>query len=308
MIPSKDKFIGCFLGLAYGDAICAPFEGGPIERLLWRLVGKTKTGELRFTDDTQMSIDIATSFLTEGKIDQEKTASEFASSYKWSRGYGPSAAKVLKRIRDGYSWKDASKSIYPEGSFGNGAAMRAPILAMCVNNSDELFEDTIVSVSEITHRHPLAVEGAMLLAYATSYAFMNLENYSICESLMELSNNRVFNRKLNICINQLSSDKQLSYREIENQLGNGITAEESCVTTIYLGLIFRHRPFIELLNSAKNIGGDTDTIAAMAGAIWGAFNGAQKMLETELPIIEGENDIRDLAIRLHQRYEATYKD
>ncbi len=43
----EDKFKGCLLGLALGDALCAPFEGGVIERFLWSLIGKTKAGELR---------------------------------------------------------------------------------------------------------------------------------------------------------------------------------------------------------------------------------------------------------------------
>ena len=92
----QDKFIACLLGLAYGDAICAAYEGGIIERLLWRLIGRTKANELRFTDDTQMSLDIAQSFITQGKLDQNKLAYAFAKSYQWSRGYGPSAAKILK--------------------------------------------------------------------------------------------------------------------------------------------------------------------------------------------------------------------
>ena len=58
-----DKYLGCFLGLAIGDAYGAPFEGGYIERLLWRIIGKTNNGKIRYTDDTQMSIDLAKSFI-----------------------------------------------------------------------------------------------------------------------------------------------------------------------------------------------------------------------------------------------------
>ena len=60
---NPNKYSGCFLGLAIGDAYGAPFEGGPIERLLWKAIGKTKDGKLRYTDDTQMSIDLAISFI-----------------------------------------------------------------------------------------------------------------------------------------------------------------------------------------------------------------------------------------------------
>ncbi|KZN55777.1 ADP-ribosylglycohydrolase family protein [Pseudoalteromonas luteoviolacea] len=52
----------------------------------------------RYTDDTQMSIDVANSFIASQRIEQNHLAEEFAKSYHWSRGYGPSAAKLLKGI------------------------------------------------------------------------------------------------------------------------------------------------------------------------------------------------------------------
>ena len=56
-MTSLDLFQGCLLGLSLGDALGAPYEGGVLERLLWRLIGKTSQGEMRWTDDTQMTID-----------------------------------------------------------------------------------------------------------------------------------------------------------------------------------------------------------------------------------------------------------
>jgi ADP-ribosylglycohydrolase len=53
-------------------------------------------------------------------------AHRFARSYRWSRGYGPGAARLLKRIARGQDWESASVSVYPSGSYGNGGAMRAP--------------------------------------------------------------------------------------------------------------------------------------------------------------------------------------
>ena len=36
----QDQFRGCLLGLALGDAMGAPFEGGFPERLVWKIIGK----------------------------------------------------------------------------------------------------------------------------------------------------------------------------------------------------------------------------------------------------------------------------
>ena len=135
MSISEDQYIGCFLGLALGDALGAPYEGGVLERLLWRVLGRTPQGELRFTDDTQMALDLAQSLIAHQGLVQSDLAQRFANSYHWSRGYGPSTARLLKRVRQGQAWQAANKQTYPQGSLGNGAAMRAPIMALFKTDS-----------------------------------------------------------------------------------------------------------------------------------------------------------------------------
>lgn len=298
----RDKFEGCFLGLAFGDAICAAHEGGFAERLVWLMIGETKAGELRFTDDTQMSLDIARSFLEQGLIDQAKLAQRFATSYKWSRGYGPSAGKILKRIRSGMPWEQASVSVYKNGSFGNGAAMRAPILAMCFTQSSFELTKAVIKCSEITHSNALAIEGALLIANATACALLDVANNELCDQLLDIVKNDSFKKKLVLCQRNLKQGDELSSREVKRNFGNGMTAESSCITAIYLGLRFREKPFIELLNFIKELGGDTDTIAAMAGAIWGAFNGAKHLMFENLPKIEMQNEIQDTAVKLYKAF------
>lgn len=91
-----------------------------MERLVWRMIGRTSDGCLRWTDDTQMALDLAESLLDEGGIRPEALAKRFASSYHWSRGYGPGAARALKRIRRGEPWESAVRAVYAEGSYGDG--------------------------------------------------------------------------------------------------------------------------------------------------------------------------------------------
>src|SRR4030095_17247331 len=100
-MPTADKFAGCLLGLALGDALGAPFEGGPVERLLWRIIGRTCEGRIRWTDDTQMSLDFAESLIANAGLDTADLAARFARRYRWSRGYGPGVAKLLRRIAAG---------------------------------------------------------------------------------------------------------------------------------------------------------------------------------------------------------------
>ena len=51
------------LGLAVGDALGAPHEGGMLERWLWHCLGRTRTGHMRYTDDTQMCRDLTEALL-----------------------------------------------------------------------------------------------------------------------------------------------------------------------------------------------------------------------------------------------------
>ena len=243
-----DKYIGCFIGLAIGDAFGAPYEGGPIERLLWRAIGKTKDGKLRYTDDTQMSIDVARSFLENNKINQQHLASTFANSYQWSRGYGPSAGRLLKKIKKGANWQEVNRAKFKSGSFGNGAAMRAPILAMCYPNETAELKSNVIMASEITHAHPLAVEGAQLIAMVTNAAIHGKDNESILTEISGCCEFKIYQDKIAFCIEAIKSTESQDNRSIKRRLGNGIAAAESSITAIYFALKYREQGIFKMLD------------------------------------------------------------
>ena len=273
-----DRVLGCVLGLSLGDAMGAPYEGGLLERTLWRMIGRTRRGEMRWTDDTQMSIDIMESFLSTGHVDSDDLARRFAMGYRWSRGYGPGAARVLKRIAAGADWRQANQSVYPDGSYGNGAGMRAPIIGLI--HADE--PDTLVRAARdsaiVTHAHPLGIEGALLLARATAGVAQNKENVQIVDELLATTTQNEFASRLTIAKKWLETGADVDRREVARALGNGIAASRSCVTAFYLGLRFREQPYETMLAFITRLGGDADTIGAMSGALRGVSNG-----ETKLP-------------------------
>jgi len=134
-----------------------------------------------------------------------------------------------------------------------------------------------------------------------------MPNNEILSCLINEAGTSIFKRKLKACENHLSEGIELGASEIKKVFGNGITAEQSCITAIYLALRYREKPFIDLLNTVKKLGGDTDTIAAMSGAIWGAFNGAEKLQESPLPKIEKQDEIKNIAVLLYNAYAANYE-
>ncbi|WP_172642436.1 ADP-ribosylglycohydrolase family protein [Pseudoalteromonas luteoviolacea] len=298
----KNKFVGCFKGLAIGDAFAASYEGGPVERLFWRFIGRTKKGERRYTDDTQMSIDIANSFLECGHVDQTHLAHTFASSYQWSRGYGPSAAVLLKGVRAGQAWQNLNRKKYKAGSMGNGAAMRAPIATLCSLGCEGSLTDYIHDSAEITHAHPLAIEGAQIIAQATRLALINVENIGILQALCTSALHPEYKRQLSLCLQFIASAKVQNPRIIKAEFGNGMLASESCVTALYFAMAYRRQSYSQMLQVICELGGDADTIAAMAGAIWGAFNGGLSLIEFDNRV-ESLTEIEQLASQLHIQYQ-----
>lgn len=274
---SYEQFAGCLIGLATGDALGAPYEGGIVERLLWRLIGRTSDGLARWTDDTQMALDLAASLLDCDGLVEDDLAARFATSYSWRRGYGPSTAKVLRRIRNGQSWQAAATAIYPQGSYGNGAAMRSPVIALfCANDFDDLMRITTAS-ARVTHAHSHGIEGAVLIAVATHALLHGKTPAEVLSMVQANCHSPEFQGRLHAVNSWLTDNVLPTPEEVVGVLGNGMTAMTSCVTALYIGLRHLHRPFHEMMQFTIACRGDVDTIGAMAGALWGVSNGASKV-------------------------------
>ena len=295
-----DQFRGCLLGLSLGDALGAPYEGGILEKLLWRAIGTTRDGMMRWTDDTQMTVDLIESYLAGGHFDSDDLAARFAKSYRWSRGYGPGTAKMLKRIAKGVDWRKANLSVYPDGSFGNGAAMRAPILGLIFASRMEDLTKAARLTATVTHAHPIGIEGAILLAAVTGLAARGCSQVEIFEQASASCNLEEFKSKLAAAQSWLESERSVSTADVASRLGRGIAAHDSCITAVYLALRFRNQPFLDMQRFIAKIGGDADTIGAMAGAIWGTINGAAGLPAEPLSKLEQRERLTSLADALHQ--------
>jgi len=221
---TKDRFEGSLLGLALGDALGAPLEGGPVEHFVWGLIGKTRKGELRWTDDTQMSLDLAESLVAKGGVDPDDLAVRFAKGYRFSRGYGPGAAKLLKRISKGADWREANRSIFPDGSYGNGGAMRVAPVGLFYSARPEQLVKAARQSARVTHAHPLGIEGAVLVAAATAQAVSSKEPVEILQAAAAHCELDPFIQRLAIARAWLDSGQVPPTKDVSQQLGNGIAA------------------------------------------------------------------------------------
>lgn len=118
-----------------------------------------------YTDDTEMTLSVIASLARYGRIEQDTLAADFASRYSYERAYGPSMHRTLARIREGEDWRNVANDAFGgQGSWGNGAAMRAaPIGAFFAHDLDVVREEARRS-AVVTHAHDEAVAGAIAVA------------------------------------------------------------------------------------------------------------------------------------------------
>jgi ADP-ribosylglycohydrolase len=167
-------------GLSVGDAFGERFFLHPdvVDRLIE--LRAVPAPPWTYTDDTEMALSIVSILRQLGRIDQDALAASFAERYDPSRGYGPGALRLLRRVSEGDDWRTASASQFGnQGSYGNGAAMRvAPLGAYFADDLDLVVSEARRS-AEITHVHPEGIAGAIAVAVATAWAWRIGEGHEV---------------------------------------------------------------------------------------------------------------------------------
>jgi len=130
-----------------------------------------------------------------------------------SRGYGPGTTRVLKRVARGMHWRVASRVVHGDGSFGNGAALRAAVVGLFFcDHPDDLKVAAHLSAS-VTHAHPLGMEGAALIASATAAALAGRNPHAILQGAFTVCRLEPFTTRLQTAIRWLESVEQPNSRE-----------------------------------------------------------------------------------------------
>ncbi len=293
----KSKFLGALVGTGVGDTLGRPFEGfrGPFT------VDTIKFGG-PYTDDTEMAIGVAESLVEKQGFDGEHMLWTFIRNFNPSRGYGWGPPQIFKWIKGGLSWDKASRRLFNgAGSLGNGAAMRiAPIGAFYFEDFDELKKVAFQS-SLITHAHILGIEGAILQACSVAIA-VNLTPESFdpqvfVDKLYQMVTEDLYEEKLYIIRKFLREGTEEA--RVIGELGNGVAAFNSVPTAIF-SFLSHPQSFEEAVRYAVCLGGDTDTIGAMTGAISGAYHGVEGIPDKWRKKLENGEYIESLAGKLWQ--------
>ena len=291
----KDKFIDCTLVTHVGDSLGMPVEGYDCKTI------EMKYGELRemldarmgagtYTDDTEMMIGIAESLVQCRGFNGRDMAGRFVKLYNPERGYGGGTVRALSLLREGIDWNFAGERVFGGGSFGNGSSMRiAPIGAFYYDKPDDLRKIACES-SNITHAHPYGKEGAALQAFAVAKAINSdpseeLDKQAFVSDMITFVSDegKLYKAKLQHIKELLEyvPDKA----EVIDRLGNDSSAPNSVPTAIYSFISHSH-DFEDSVSYAVSLGGDTDTIGAMTGAISGAYHGKSGIPQRWLNVLE----------------------
>lgn len=271
-----DRVLGLLAGTAVGDGLGAPFEGQSSvpATALDRWIFSSQT--LHHTDDTAMAMVLAEHLAHSGGINQAVLASDFAVAWYQEpmRGYGAGAAQVLAAIADGAHWRQAAVSVFAGGSWGNGAAMRVAPVAVVSTSVPEAAELGRRS-AELTHAHAHGRHGAALQSAAAYLALHSdpdhpLDAEAFLFDLADVVPSESWQKKLTHIRALLGHEA--ATEEAAEVLGNDISALGSVPLAIFAFLCHAESPETAI-RAAIRSGGDTDTIAAMTGALAGARHG-----------------------------------
>ncbi|XP_076056758.1 ADP-ribosylhydrolase ARH3-like [Oratosquilla oratoria] len=310
------RFRGCLVGAVLGDCLGAPFEAEPptTKRLLNQYFTKLADPRLnlpfkRYTDDTAMTRCVAQSLIDKKAFDAKDMAIKFVKEYfaEPGRGYGGSVVEVFANLRAS-KFKDvyASAGIQfgGRGSYGNGGAMRVAPVALFGYSLDkeEVFKIAKES-TQLTHSNRLGYNGAVLQVLAVHKALLleqgtlKKENFLrelieemeavekiVEEDILDEGENPIeYVERLKKVKSLLDRGEEVTEKEVDQILGVSIVAPLSVPTAIYTFLRIHEylaeseNQFLETIKYAISLGGDTDTIASMAGSIAGAYYGIEKI-------------------------------
>jgi poly(ADP-ribose) glycohydrolase ARH3 len=292
----EDRCIGCLLGCAAGDILGANLEFQSRQEIQERhgRIADFLHSDARplgvFTDDTEMTLALAVSLVERGALDPGHCARTYARFFAAEprRGYGPAVSKVLTLLGSGHDYRETGRAVYPGGSYANGGAMRiAPVGLAFRNAGDALLREAVRSALLCSHVHPDAVDGAFIQARAVARlarmgATADLEIGPFLTELRSKAESLAVQEKLSLVVQASSqgwSDERLLAAVCTpNEYGEQfqIHAAEAVACALWAFACSPHDPE-EVIIRAAGLGGDTDTVAAMAGALAGALHGSPWM-------------------------------
>jgi ADP-ribosylglycohydrolase len=303
MTTARDRALGAFFGLAIGDALGMPtqqlprsivrdrfglvraFHDGPPEN---SISAGMRAGTI--TDDTEQAVIVA-ELLADGtgSIDQHEFANrlrrwEQIATARGGEQLGPSTRRALDALHAGVPIGEAGRR-----GDTNGAAMRiAPVGVATTPRPLGHLVDRVEAASTLTHHTGLAISGAAAVAAVVSVGVDGgrlSDAIAIACEAAEVGLQRGFysagasvSRRIRFALElarSISAEDDF-LTEVAELVGTGVATQESVPAAFALAARWPRNAW-QACCAAASLGGDTDTIGAITGAMLGATLGISRL-------------------------------
>ena len=292
-VDRLERFRGCLVGLAVGDALGAPVEGlsrAEIEAQHGRVTDMLGGGWLGlqpgvWTDDTGMMLCIARSIVEKGGFDPEDTAYKFLEWFDADPvDVGQTTWVAMEALSIEVPWNDAGRMAHARLgglSAGNGSIMRcAPIGLLDAANEQQLVRDSLDS-SVITHWDPRACWGAVAVNLAVAHALEHGKERLLDDIVTKIE----------------QPDVRKAVTTVAHMGIEDVVPSTFVLDTLQAALwcFLNADSFEEALVDAVNLGGDADTVGAVCGSMAGACYGLEAIPQRWREPLACRSEILELA-------------
>ena len=296
--PHRDQFSGCLIGQCLGDAtgfVSEGFSPAACKRYIEDYLRTDHAGEFgrfpfqfgQYSDDSQLARELMQSYVASEKFDPAAYAERIKLIFAEKRivGFGYSTKEAAKRLAQGVSWEESGAS---SPSAGNGSAMRSAPIGLFFFDNPRMLIQAAHDQGRITHRDTRCSAGAIAISGSVALVLrehtINVESFISTLAEWTSTIEPRFSSELKKLINWLpvpSEEAAASiaaagfdpeYIDDDEWKGMSAYVISSVLWSLYA---FLKTPddYWETICTAISAGGDTDTTAAMAGAISGAYLG-----------------------------------
>lgn len=296
------------LGTAVGDALGVPFETklANYEPLVaWD--GKTFLGSEhhkltpgQYSDDTQMSLMVAESLIDNQGFEPSDLAKRYVDWIvsKRARGYGKTTLVAVGNLIQGKTYRDSGVP----GSYGNGTAMRAAPFGVYFRDDLPTLLENVKIDSAITHVSEEAEAGAIAIAVAAMLA-VNDDTENMLTRIWELlPNSKV--KDVIFSLDSLVSSPFITPEQALRVIGTKADVRQTVPAALYCFLKFDN--YQDAVVASIRAGGDTDTTAAIVGALVGARLGMQAIDSILTAQVEESSRLIELDSQLYNRSNGSF--
>ncbi|WP_189967319.1 ADP-ribosylglycohydrolase family protein [Streptomyces avidinii] len=271
-MTSLDRAVGAVVGSAAGDALGAPYEFGPAGELTARgaeMAGGGGWDPGEATDDTQMAVLVAESLLECGGLELPDIFGRFR---RWAAGQPKDIGLQTEDVlTNGEPWELAAALHFQVNAraAGNGSLMRAATSAVYFAPAGQRATmDAARQIAALTHGDRAAWEGTAILHELVRVALQGADPLAALPAALAAVHPDHRERYGRVLAPDWHPDRATEFNgAVWPCLGSAVWALRT--TTTFAGAV----------RAAVDLGGDTDTVAAVTGALAGARYGRQAVPE-----------------------------